>query len=133
MENALIGGLLIGVTASLLLLIKGRIFGVTGILAGLLQKPDHDSWWRFAIVMGLMTGSAMMYLIDPTWFDYKFQTNLPSMALAGFLVGFGTRLGSGCTSGHGVCGLPRFSLRSLIATTIFMLTAMATVFLRGEF
>lgn len=131
MVKALLGGVLIGLAATLLLLFKGRIFGVTGIVSGLLQKPNADTAWRAATVLGLMLGSFIMYQVNPNLFNYEFNTPLPLMALAGFLVGFGTRLGSGCTSGHGVCGLPRLSLRSLAATLTFMVVGVITVYIMG--
>lgn len=131
MMNALWGGVLIGLAATLLLLFKGRIFGVTGIVAGLLQKPNSDTSWRVAVVAGLMLGSFIMFQVNPHLFNYEFNTPLPLMALGGFLVGFGTRLGSGCTSGHGVCGLPRLSPRSLVATGVFMGFGILTVYIIG--
>ena len=130
---ALIGGLIIGLAATLLLLLKGRIFGITGIVAGILTKPSGDSAWRVSIIAGLLVGSWVVSLFSPSLFEYRFDTPLIWMAIAGFLVGFGTRLGSGCTSGHGVCGLPRLSLRSLLATATFMLAGIITVYFRGMF
>ncbi len=127
----LIGGLLIGLAATLLLLFKGRIFGVTGIVSQLLEKPTRENDWRVALVPGILTGSFGVFLFRPDFFQYQIPSSLFEMVIAGGLVGFGTRLGSGCTSGHGVCGLPRLSLRSLVATLSFMIVGIITVYLRG--
>ena len=129
MVRAFVGGVIIGLSATLLLLINGRIFGITGIVAGLFNKPGPDFVWRSSIVLGLIFGSWLLSFFAPEFFNYEFKTSLPVMAIAGFLVGFGTRLGSGCTSGHGVCGLPRLSLRSVTATGVFMATGILTVYL----
>jgi uncharacterized membrane protein YedE/YeeE len=129
--NPLVGGILIGLAATLLLLFKGKIFGITGIVAGLFKAPSRDSYWRGAIILGLLTGSYFVSLILPTYFDYEVKASITKMIVAGFLVGFGTRLGSGCTSGHGVCGLPQLSLRSLSATIVFMSAGVLTVFIFG--
>ena len=129
---ALIGGVIIGLAATLLLLFQGRIFGITGILAGVLSRPSSDTYWRVSIMVGLVSGSWVLSYFAPQLFTYEFKTPLPLMALAGFLVGFGTRLGSGCTSGHGVCGLPRLSMRSIIATGTFMFFGVVTVFVMGK-
>ncbi|MAZ47986.1 MAG: YeeE/YedE family protein [Halobacteriovoraceae bacterium] len=133
MVIALVGGVIIGLSATLLLLLNGRIFGVTGIVAGLFNRPGPDLIWRSAIVLGLVLGSWLLSYVAPELFIYEFKTPLPVMALAGFLVGFGTRLGSGCTSGHGVCGLPRLSLRSMAATGVFMGFGILTVYLARMF
>lgn len=123
----LIGGSLIGLAASLLLLFQGRIFGITGIVSGALFTKDRA--WRVSIIVGLMTGSIFVYLLRPDFFQYEFKTPIYWMAIAGLFVGFGTRLGSGCTSGHGICGLPRLSIRSLVAVLSFMLSGGITVYL----
>ncbi len=127
----LIGGILIGLAASLLLLFKGRIFGITGILFGTITKNSLERNWRLAIIAGLLTGGFFVYQFDSSYFDYEFNSSLSQMAIAGFLVGLGTRLGSGCTSGHGVCGLARLSKRSLAATLTFMAAGIVTVWLVG--
>lgn len=129
--SPLIGGIIIGLAATLLLLFKGRIFGITGILAGLFEKTGRDTVWRLAIILGLISGSYMVSLFAPEFFDYEVKTSSMQMIVAGFLVGFGTRLGSGCTSGHGVCGLPRLSVRSLCATATFMIFGIITVYFVG--
>lgn len=127
--NPLIGGAIIGLAASLMLLLQGRIFGVTGILAGVFFSKGKDRSWRIATVIGLMTGAMFIHFIRPEYFHYEFKGDLWMMVVAGFLVGFGTRLGSGCTSGHGICGLPRLSYRSLVAVCTFMATGAVTVYI----
>ncbi|WP_374654265.1 YeeE/YedE family protein [Dongia sp.] len=124
---ALAGGALIGLAALMLLLAVGRIAGISGILGGLLQRPGTDTPWRLAFLVGLPVGALLMarYLGG---FEPRLVAGLPGLAIAGLLVGFGTRLGSGCTSGHGICGLARFSPRSLAAVLLFMGSAMITVF-----
>jgi uncharacterized membrane protein YedE/YeeE len=126
--SSLLGGLLIGAAAALLILVNGRIAGISGIAAGLLSPQAGGRAWRILFLLGLAAGALAMNAfgagplpeIDAGW---------PLIILAGALVGFGTRLGGGCTSGHGVCGLARLSPRSLAATLIFMAVGMATVFL----
>ncbi|MEI6984915.1 MAG: YeeE/YedE family protein [Rhodospirillaceae bacterium] len=130
----LCGGVLIGCGAVLLMVLHGRIAGISGILGGLLPPPKNGSWepdrgWRWAFLGGLVAGPpvvAFIYGIAPLGMPIL---SLPLMAAAGLLVGLGTGLGSGCTSGHGVCGLARLSGRSLVATLVFMATGMATVYL----
>jgi len=123
---ALGGGALIGLAALVLLFGLGRIAGVSGIIGGLLQKPDSDTSWRWAFVIGLPSGAFLMAQLLG-----GFQPHVPDRALiaAGLLVGFGTLMGSGCTSGHGICGLARLSPRSLVAVLLFMGSAMVTVFI----
>lgn len=125
----LVGGALIGLAASLLLLLQGRIFGVTGIIAGSLFNTGEERKWRIATILGLMTGAAFVHFINPNYFQYSFKGEIWMMIVAGLLVGFGTRLGSGCTSGHGICGLPRLSIRSLVAVCTFMATGAITVYI----
>jgi len=125
---ALLGGTLIGLSAAGLLLFNGRIAGVSGIVNGLTRRSSGTEWaWRAAFVAGLVgAGGLSMHLLHQTTAS---PANLPVLLLAGVLVGFGTSLGSGCTSGHGVCGLGRFSLRSLAAVLMFMASAIVTVWL----
>jgi len=124
----LVGGVLIGLAASLLLLLQGRIFGVSGIISGVFFSGPINRKWRLAVILGLMSGSALVYLVNPNMFNYSFDSSYLMMAIAGLLVGFGTQLGSGCTSGHGICGLPRLSMRSIVAVGTFMLTGIVTVY-----
>ena len=126
---ATLGGLLIGLSASMLLLGEGRIAGITGIFDGLLHPSGRDWRWRAAFVAGLLVMGTLASLFWPLAFASSLDRPLPLLVLAGLLVGFGTRLGNGCTSGHGVCGLSRLSLRSLVAVLTFMGTAGLTVFL----
>jgi uncharacterized membrane protein YedE/YeeE len=118
------GGLLIGTGAAVLLLLNGKIAGISGILENTVSGAFGPKGWRIAFLVGLVLPAALLGLgaID-------FPQGLPVLAASGLLVGFGTRLGSGCTSGHGVCGLGNLSPRSLLATLTFMIVAAATVFL----
>jgi uncharacterized membrane protein YedE/YeeE len=124
--SALAGGLLIGAASVWLLAANGRIAGVSGILHGLFAQPPGDRPWRAAFIVGLIAAGFIWRLVAPA---AGAEANLAAMALAGALVGFGTRLGGGCTSGHGVCGLGRFSLRSLVAVMTFMICGMAATFI----
>ena len=129
--DPLIGGVIIGIAASLLLLLRGKIFGVTGILDGVLGKISKLNYWRYSVLLGILLGSTLVYRINPQMFAYEIKGNLLEMIIAGLLVGFGTRLGSGCTSGHGICGLARFSPRSMVATLTFIVFGIITVYIRG--
>ena len=124
----LAGGALIGASAALLLLANGRIAGISGILGGLLGPSVRDWAWRAAFLIGLLTGPALFRLGAGHWPEIRIGASWPILVVAGLLVGFGTRLGSGCTSGHGVCGLARLSPRSLAAVATFMAAAIVTVF-----
>lgn len=127
--GGLLGGILIGCAADLLLLINGRIAGISGILGGVFAGPDWgERGWRVAFIIGLI-GGAGLYSFFANGLPVRLQAGAPTLIAAGLLVGFGTRLGSGCTSGHGVCGLARRSPRSLAATLLFMAIAALTVFL----
>lgn len=124
----LTGGLLIGMAAALLLWLNGRIAGISNIVGGLWPVRAAEVSWRWLFVLGLLSGGATLALAMPQAFGQS-PSSLGKLALAGLLVGVGACLGNGCTSGHGVCGLSRRSLRSLVATLVFMSTAMATVYL----
>ncbi len=129
--EAVAGGVLIGLAAVVLMLAAGRIAGISGIISGLLPDSDKgpdDTGWRLAFVIGLISGPMLMRLLGWPLPDITIEASVPVIVAAGFLVGFGARTGSGCTSGHGVCGLARGSRRSLVATVTFMLTAAAVVF-----
>jgi uncharacterized protein len=125
--SALLGGALIGLAAALMMLLLGRITGISGILAGCLDGVGRDKGWRIAFIIGLIAppliGSAAGFRLLPP----QMPTSWILIGFAGLLVGFGTRLGGGCTSGHGVCGIARLSTRSIAATMIFMITAMIVV------
>lgn len=122
-----VGGLAIGLAASLLLLFNGRVAGISGIYSGVLLPRSGDFAWRAAFVGGLIAGGLVTSLLAPALFTIEYDRTLPMVAVAGLLVGFGVRLGSGCTSGHGVCGLSRMSARSLVATVTFIFTGALTV------
>jgi uncharacterized membrane protein YedE/YeeE len=126
--SALAGGIMIGISASLLLLLNGRVAGISGILDGIFRAPKPDRAWRAAFVGGLLVGGSFFRLFDPQALSMEIDRSAAALAVAGLLVGFGTRTGSGCTSGHGVCGISRFSPRSVFATMTFMATAAITVF-----
>lgn len=126
--SAIVGGLLIGSAAMLTLWTNGRIAGISGILSGALFPKQQDTLWRLLFIAGLLLGGAT-YAIASGGLEVISQAS-PSMTIAaGLLVGFGTRMGSGCTSGHGICGIARFSQRSFVATGTFMLAGVITVYL----
>jgi uncharacterized membrane protein YedE/YeeE len=127
--SGLIGGLLIGLAALLMLLLNGRISGISGIVGGLVTPKSSDAGWRIAFVAGLLLGAFAYVLATGGAIPVTMQASVPVLVAAGLLVGFGTRLGSGCTSGHGVCGIARLSKRSIVATSVFFGVAMLTVFL----
>ena len=125
--SAAIGGGLIGLSAVSLMLLTGRIAGISGIFGGLLDFKSDDKGWRFAFIAGLILAPMIAGWIGHAMPPPQMPTSRTVIVAAGFLVGFGTRLGGGCTSGHGICGIARLSDRSIVATVIFMLTAVATV------
>ena len=115
--------------ATLTLWANGRIAGISGILSGVISPASQDKGWRVLFIAGMLSGAILYALLRGEPADLDIQVGPLLTVFAGLLVGFGTRLGSGCTSGHGICGLARFSRRSFTATAVFMLTAIATVFL----
>jgi uncharacterized protein len=123
-----VGGALIGLAAALLLLLNGRIAGISGIVGGLLPPRAGDILWRLLFVAGLAIGALCVRLYAGAPLAVPTGSSLFVLALGGVLVGFGSRLGSGCTSGHGICGLARLSPRSMVAVATFMGSAMLTVF-----
>jgi uncharacterized membrane protein YedE/YeeE len=125
---SLIGGILIGLSASLLLLLHGRIAGISSIVGESLKAPRDDFAWRLLFLAGLVGGGAIAAFMVPAAFPATLSASPRLLVVSGLLVGIGTRLGKGCTSGHGVCGLGRLSKRSLVATAVFMMTAAVTVF-----
>jgi uncharacterized membrane protein YedE/YeeE len=127
--SALLGGGLIGLAASLLLLWNGRIAGISGIVAGLLRPVAGEVAWRAAFIAGLVAGGLALATVYPVAVEVRTPAPLGGIVLAGLLVGYGTRLGNGCTSGHGVCGVSRLSRRSLVATATFITTGALTVYL----
>jgi uncharacterized membrane protein YedE/YeeE len=124
---AIAGGVLIGLASSLLILFNGRIAGISGILGGLLYPGTNDVAWRFTFLAGLVV-SPLVYGLLATLPVVEVEAEPWLLILAGLLVGFGTRLGSGCTSGHGVCGIARVSRRSIAATLVFIVSGMLTVY-----
>ncbi|MFZ1104417.1 MAG: YeeE/YedE thiosulfate transporter family protein [Hyphomicrobiaceae bacterium] len=125
--SAAIGGALIGLAATLLMLLTGRIAGISGIVAGLLSPGADDRSWRLAFIAGLILAPLAAGLVGYPMAPPQLPASWGLIVGAGLLVGFGTRLGGGCTSGHGVCGVARLSARSLVATAVFMATAVAVV------
>lgn len=123
-----IGGLLIGLGAAVMLMFNGRIAGISGIFEGVVVPDEGTFDWKASFVGGLIAGGVLMVMIVPGWFAVAIDRPLAIFVVAGLLVGFGTRLGNGCTSGHGVCGLSRFSRRSVVATLSFMAAGAVTVF-----
>jgi uncharacterized membrane protein YedE/YeeE len=124
---SILGGVLIGAAATVLLACNGRIAGVSGIVNGLQSGSWSDRSWRIMFLLGLMGGADIMFLFMPSSLSQRVSFPALAVIVAGLLVGFGTRMGNGCTSGHGVCGLGRLSLRSLVAVLVFMVSAMTTV------
>jgi uncharacterized membrane protein YedE/YeeE len=127
---SLAGGVILGLASALFILVNGRILGISGILGGLFAPKPGDVGWRIAFVLGMLAAPAVMGLLAPAGSisPPRIEAGFLTVAIAGLLVGFGTRLGSGCTSGHGVCGLSRLSPRSLVATGTFMAAGFAIVF-----
>lgn len=125
--SALAGGVLIGIAAGMLALLNGRIAGISGIVGGLLKPAKGEVAWRVAFVIGLI-GAPLVYMLFGALPKLQIDAQYSALVAAGLLVGVGTRYGSGCTSGHGVCGLSRLSPRSLVATAAFMSAGFVTVF-----
>ena len=136
MVNAVIGGILIGLAVSLMLLFNGRVTGISGILGGVIKPQKSDLSWRVAFIGGLVLGGVVLQYVLPNAFIQKSSALNVDYMIAGVLVGFGTLLGNGCTSGHGVCGISRLSVRSIVATLTFIVFGIISVlifkFLRGS-
>jgi len=126
--SSLIGGLMIGASAALFLVLNGRIAGISGILGGLIPPERGHVGWRLAFLAGMFIAPLAYVASGAALPAIELDASLPLLVVAGLIVGFGTRLGAGCTSGHGVCGIGRGSPRSIVATLVFMATAVATVF-----
>lgn len=127
--QSLAGGALIGLASTLLMLMLGRIMGATGILAGLLStSPFHDSGWRPAILLGMISGPLAVLAISGQMPLIQVPVSTPMLVVGGFIVGIGVTYSSGCTSGHGVCGVARLSRRSIVATAVFMIATGLTVY-----
>jgi uncharacterized protein len=127
---SLSGGILLGVASALFILVNGRVLGISGILGGLLAPKSGDAGWRIAFLLGMLAAPLVYGLLTPAGFVKAptIDAGFATVVAAGLLVGLGTRFGSGCTSGHGVCGLSRLSPRSLVATLAFMGAGFAMVF-----
>jgi uncharacterized protein len=133
MENftpigALIGGSLIGTAAAVLLWLNGRIAGISGIFNGVLNPQSGETAWRALFLVGLVAGASLYAALNPAGYTPRTGFPVAVLVLGGFLVGFGTRMGGGCTSGHGVCGVARLSVRSLVATVTFVFSGIITVY-----
>lgn len=126
--NSLFGGILIGFSASILILFNGKIAGISGIVGGLFRPKKNDVAWRLMFIVGLLISPILFSLFRPLP-NITIDANITMIVIAGMLVGIGTRFGSGCTSGHGVCGVARMSHRSIIATVTFILSGALTVFI----
>ncbi|GHA57273.1 membrane protein [Amylibacter ulvae] len=126
---SLFGGVLIGIAAVLMMLMHGRIFGATGILAGAIFERGQEQVWRILVIVGMITAPAIYLLIAGRMPTIDVPITTPAIIIGGFLVGVGVTFGAGCTSGHGVCGIARFSPRSIVATITFMIAAIVTVYI----
>jgi uncharacterized membrane protein YedE/YeeE len=122
--SATLGGSLIGFSASLMLVSMGRITGISGILSASILSLRIQNQWRWSFLAGLISGGVLLQIFAPTLLMNTVATRRPVLIVAGLLVGFGSRLGGGCTSGHGICGVGRFSKRSIVATIVFLLTGI---------
>lgn len=134
MENFLpitasLGGAMIGLAAVWLMASYGRIAGISGILGGIFEKNNNDKFWRFSFFLGLLVSPHLVSLFDVSLLNIEFPVEGPLLITAAILVGIGTQLGNGCTSGHGVCGNALLSQRSIVATLTFMITGIITVFI----
>lgn len=126
---SLLGGFLIGAASVLLMLLKGRVMGATGILgATVFDRPKGDTAWRVALLLGMISGPAVVALTTGSWPVIEVPVSTTALVIGGLIVGVGVTFGSGCTSGHGVCGMARLSPRSIAATATFMTATFATVF-----
>jgi len=134
MENftpiaSLLGGMLIGIAALILLAFNGHIAGVTGVARGVLTPKQNDTLWRVVFLLGLIVGPFVFQAVSGETIASTITSSTPVLVIGGLLVGFGTSMGNGCTSGHGICGLGRVSKRSMAATGAFMATAIVTVYM----
>ncbi|MEW5008745.1 YeeE/YedE family protein [Cycloclasticus sp. 46_83_sub15_T18] len=132
--SSLAGGILIGISASVLMLLNGRIAGISGIIAGIFNVSAlSEKAWRFAFVIGLIAGASVYAYYFPIEIAVREHVSTGLLVIGGLLVGVGTAMGGGCTSGHGICGISRFSLRSITATMTFLLAGITTVYLVNYF
>ena len=127
--NSLMGGILIGIAATIIFFVNGRIMGISGILENLIATKETDQkFWRIIFILGVLIGPLIFILLFKE-IKSEMVANTTFLIISGFLVGLGTSLGNGCTSGHGICGLSRFSIRSIVATLVFVISGMITVYL----
>ena len=127
--NSLMGGILIGIAAIIIFFVNGRIMGISGILGNLIATKETDQkFWRIIFILGVLIGPLIFILLFKE-IKSEMVANTTLLIISGFLVGLGTSLGNGCTSGHGICGLSRFSIRSIVATLVFVISGMITVYL----
>jgi len=127
--HSLFGGILLGISAVSLLYFSGKIAGISGILGGAIFDDNHDRTWRLLFILGMILGGYWGAHYFGGYFPQSITNSIPTLIIAGLLVGAGTKLGNGCTSGHGICGVGRLSPRSIVATIIFVAIAMLTVFI----
>jgi len=125
--QALAGGLVMGIAATLLFIANGRILGISGVLGGALKLRTREARWRWAFLAGMLAAGATMMFVAPQAFANTVERSAAACLFSGILVGVGTQLGSGCTSGHGICGIGRLSKRSIFATLVFMASGAASV------
>ncbi|UUM32629.1 YeeE/YedE family protein [Vibrio japonicus] len=128
--ESLAGGILLGISATLMLLVNGKVAGISGILTGLMTPKTRDFAWRLLFAIGMVAGGVIGVWGFSSDVPQVYSSSTAMLAIAGLLVGVGTRLGNGCTSGHGICGIGRLSKRSMVATCIFMFVAAVTVYAR---
>ena len=127
--NSLMGGILIGIAATVIFFVNGRIMGISGILGNLIITRETDQkFWRIIFILGVLIGPLIFILLFKE-IKSEMVANTTLLIISGFLVGLGTSLGNGCTSGHGICGLSRFSIRSIVATLVFLISGMITFYL----
>lgn len=126
---SILGGLLIGLAAVGLLWINGRIAGISGITAGILHPKPRNTQWRILFVAGMLAGGGLIRWLHPEGLAIRIDVSTAAVLLGGFLVGIGTRIGNGCTSGHGVCGVGRLAPRSIVASAVFFGLAVLTAYL----
>lgn len=131
--NSVIAGILIGISATAMLLLNGKIAGISGILSGILLPKQKDYSWQLLFLAGMLIGGAVVYSFSSESFLILTGRSTPTMIVAGLLIGFGARLGSGCTSGHAVCGVGRVSPRSIVAATLFGVVGAMVVFLYNSY
>ena len=131
--SSLAGGILLGISASILMYLNGRIAGISGIVGGILNNPSAaEKAWRAAFVVGVIGGASVYAYFFPVRIEPREHVTTALLIVGGLIVGFGTAMGGGCTSGHGVCGISRFSLRSITATMVFLVAGIATVYIVNQ-